>query len=262
MLDVHPPPTASHTWRDFLVHIVTIVIGLLLALSFEQLVEHIHHLQEIGHAREALKEERSRNRKAYGINTRSFRDQAVILKNNYLVLSYLRAHPNTKEELLPGILVWGGPYAPAKGSAWKTTQRTGVTVLLSNSEVMEQDALYRYLEKADQAAVTLWICAAKAEEYSFTDPNVTHLTAEQVDEELRLTRDAMGANIRWGFALHDIHRDYPEFSPSPTGPELAILESPGRSDEAKTRLAAPYLLTEARRRDTRAALNEAMNEEP
>jgi|GEM_PF-3654432 len=28
MLDVHPPHEAAHTWRDFFIHIVTIVLGL------------------------------------------------------------------------------------------------------------------------------------------------------------------------------------------------------------------------------------------
>ncbi|AXC10030.1 hypothetical protein ACPOL_0663 [Acidisarcina polymorpha] len=33
MLDVHPPSTVGHTWRNFFIHIHTIVVGLLIALS-------------------------------------------------------------------------------------------------------------------------------------------------------------------------------------------------------------------------------------
>jgi hypothetical protein len=43
MLDVHPPHTPTHTWRDFLIHIATIVIGLLIAIGLEQTVESLHH---------------------------------------------------------------------------------------------------------------------------------------------------------------------------------------------------------------------------
>jgi hypothetical protein len=262
MLDVHSPTTFGHTWRDFLLHIATIVVGLLIALSLEQLVEHVHQRHEIRDARESLQEERLRNRKAFRINTRAFQDQAAILKNNYLVLSYFRAHPKTTEELLPGVLIWGGPYSPAKESAWKTAQQTGATALLPPPEVMDRDALYRYLEAADSAAITLWISVSKAQQYSFTDPNITHLTTQEVDEELRMTKEAMGANIRWGFALHDIHRDYPEFDPAPTSQELAALESAGRSDSSNPRLALPSSLTTGRRRETKAALNAAMDETP
>jgi hypothetical protein len=43
MLDVHPPEHTPHTWRDFFIHIATIVIGLLIAIGLEQTVEYIHH---------------------------------------------------------------------------------------------------------------------------------------------------------------------------------------------------------------------------
>ena len=54
MLDVHPPPHAAHAWRDFFVHIATIVIGLLIALGLEQSVEGIHHRREVRESREAI----------------------------------------------------------------------------------------------------------------------------------------------------------------------------------------------------------------
>jgi hypothetical protein len=43
MLDVHPPHSPTHTWKDFLIHIATIVVGLLIAVGLEQTVEHFHH---------------------------------------------------------------------------------------------------------------------------------------------------------------------------------------------------------------------------
>jgi hypothetical protein len=42
MLDVHPAPHAASGWREFLIHIATIVIGLLIALGLEQTVSHFH----------------------------------------------------------------------------------------------------------------------------------------------------------------------------------------------------------------------------
>ncbi len=43
MLDVHPPHTTTHTWRDFFIHIATISVGLLIAIALEQSVEALHH---------------------------------------------------------------------------------------------------------------------------------------------------------------------------------------------------------------------------
>jgi len=43
MFDVHPSHVAAHTWKDFLIQIATISVGLLIALVLEQTVEWNHH---------------------------------------------------------------------------------------------------------------------------------------------------------------------------------------------------------------------------
>jgi hypothetical protein len=39
MLDVHPAHHAASSWKEFLIHIATIVLGLLIAIALEQTVE-------------------------------------------------------------------------------------------------------------------------------------------------------------------------------------------------------------------------------
>jgi hypothetical protein len=51
MLDVHPAHHAASTWRDFFIHIATIVLGLLIAVGLEQTVEYIHHRHQLKKAR-------------------------------------------------------------------------------------------------------------------------------------------------------------------------------------------------------------------
>jgi hypothetical protein len=58
MLDVHPAHHAASTWRDFFIHIATIVIGLLIAIGLEQTVEYFHHRHLASEAREQLRSER------------------------------------------------------------------------------------------------------------------------------------------------------------------------------------------------------------
>ena len=53
MLDVHPPHETVHTWRDFFIHIATIVVGLLIAVGLEQTVEALHR----EHERQVLEQE-------------------------------------------------------------------------------------------------------------------------------------------------------------------------------------------------------------
>jgi hypothetical protein len=61
MLDVHPPHHPTHTWKDFLIHIATIVVGLLIAIGLEQAVEAIHHASERRELIAELREEANGN---------------------------------------------------------------------------------------------------------------------------------------------------------------------------------------------------------
>jgi hypothetical protein len=61
MLDVHPPHHAASTWRDFFIHIATIVIGLLIAVGLEQTVEAIHHRHQRHQLQEDLHNEAEQN---------------------------------------------------------------------------------------------------------------------------------------------------------------------------------------------------------
>jgi hypothetical protein len=62
MLDVHPPHEAAHTWKDFFIHIATIVVGLIIAVGLEQTVEFFHHRHQLREARTELAAERDLNR--------------------------------------------------------------------------------------------------------------------------------------------------------------------------------------------------------
>ena len=61
MLDVHPPLSPTHTWKDFFIHIATIVIGLLIAVGLEQMVEYFHHRHQAHQLEESLNQEIERN---------------------------------------------------------------------------------------------------------------------------------------------------------------------------------------------------------
>jgi hypothetical protein len=62
MLDVHMPH-ATHTWKDFLIHLGTITAGLLIAISLEQSVEKLHHLHQRHELEASLRAEGEMNKK-------------------------------------------------------------------------------------------------------------------------------------------------------------------------------------------------------
>jgi hypothetical protein len=57
MLDVHVPHKTEHIWKDFIIHIATITVGLFIAISLEQTVEYFHHLHQCHQLEEALRDE-------------------------------------------------------------------------------------------------------------------------------------------------------------------------------------------------------------
>ena len=61
MLDVHPPHNPAHSWKDFFIHIATIVVGLIIAVGLEQAVEFFHHRHQLHHFEDALRKESQLN---------------------------------------------------------------------------------------------------------------------------------------------------------------------------------------------------------
>ena len=85
MLEVHPPHTSTHSWRDFFIQIGTIAVGLLLALGLEQGVEAIHRHRERIRLLQDLREEsslRARQVRQRGSST-------LVTENGSVVLSAL-----------------------------------------------------------------------------------------------------------------------------------------------------------------------------
>ena len=80
MLDVHPSHHAASSLKEFLIHIATIVIGLLIAVGLEQVVEFGHHRRELAQVRRELNDEREANRKALAQETMHRRWETVQLQ--------------------------------------------------------------------------------------------------------------------------------------------------------------------------------------
>lgn len=251
MLDVHPPHHAVSTWRDFFIHIATIVVGLLIAVGLEQTVEYIHHRREVAETRRLLREEREQNRKNFAANAASYRWQVVMLQNDLLVLEALRQHPGIAEQDLPGILYYSAGDEEVDNNAWKIASVNAVTQYMGREEVASLDHLYRLLETADADLMDLWRAMNRAHQYAFDDPNPTHLTAAQIAEEVRLTEDCAEINFRWGITLENIQQAYPDFDSGPSRAELFNDSRYIRSATDTTRIAPAQARTDRRFADVR-----------
>jgi hypothetical protein len=120
-LDVHPPHQPIHTWRDFFIHLVTITIGLLIALSLEATVEWLNHRHLVGEARISIRREIEENRKLAAADLTSVQQDQARIEKDIQQLTALRAGAKLEHLALEYHLDWAG----LSDSAWHTAQSTG-----------------------------------------------------------------------------------------------------------------------------------------
>jgi hypothetical protein len=257
MLDVHPPHTPTHRWKDFFIHIATIVVGLFIAVGLEQTVEYFHRQHQVHELREALRQEREENRKIFIVNVAHYRVNRAILENDLRIFVYLKQHPGTPEENLPGIPNWSLPFQPTVTSAWKNAQQTQTLALLPREENEDAALFYAELDQSEQAALQTALPAFQVGDYAFADPDPSHLTPAQVDKKIESIQDLMGKNWGWAVWLEDISTDHQDFANILPGQEVMSANPSHRSPQDKARLAAASAQTQQALAATKAALAEA-----
>jgi hypothetical protein len=234
MLDVHPPHHAATTWRDFFIHIITIVIGLLIAISLEQTVEYFHHRHQVAEAREALRIEREININRFAIATAEFRRFAPILQSDLNVLVYVHDHPGAKFTQLPARFNWYTITIPFNDSAWKTAQQSGVLQYMPRAEVQRYSQLYDRLTRLAFRLQSERDALFRARGFTVRDADPTHLSPAELAHQLDLMTDVVLMHGTSGGEQRNINRLYPDFAPAPSTDELyQVLHSPPAPDDVK-----------------------------
>jgi hypothetical protein len=209
MLDVHPPTHPTHTWKDFFIHIATIVVGLIIAVGLEQLVEHIHQRYELRETREALSRELESNRDHLIANQHDWLRTTARLKNNLLVLQYIRQHPGTPETALPGDLVWNQSPFLYDHAVWDAAEKSGITHQMPLTEANSDQELYASLAGLYQQNLDNWNAINDARSFDILDANPTHLSPQRLDQVIQLTETALAKHIEHGYSFGRLAHDYP-----------------------------------------------------
>jgi len=103
VLDVHPPHEPVHGWRDFFIHLATITIGLLIALSLEGCVEWRHHRHQVHEAEASLQIEIEANARKLQGALRDVESEQKLLAKDAAILSRIIANPKVSNQNWPGI---------------------------------------------------------------------------------------------------------------------------------------------------------------
>jgi hypothetical protein len=245
MLDVHPPHHAAHGWRDFFIHIATIVVGLLIAVGLEQIVEHIHERYQLSETRESLQHEREANRKDLIQDSADWRWEMAELENNLVVLRYVQQHPGTAQSELPGVLQWIQAPKLAESSAWNAAEKNGLTRLMSLDEANGFNVRYRFLEMMGVQSLATWDAFNDAGRYSVADGDPTHLSPDELQQTIGRLQFAMEKHIQLGYTLALLNRRFPDLGSTLTYKEvMGHVHQPDK--ENATAMAAALARTQAR----------------
>lgn len=139
MLDVHAPEHKIHNVRDFFIHLMTITIGLLIALGLEASVEAMHHRHQRQEADATIREEIRQNRDDL---VKAQADIKVEIKNMVSVLDFVEAR--SKGQPVSGAgLTLNFHEGPLQDAAWRTASSTGVVSYMDYAQVEKYAVAYK-----------------------------------------------------------------------------------------------------------------------
>jgi hypothetical protein len=132
MLDVHPPHTSVHTWKDFLLHMATIVLGLLIAIGLEQSVEWLHHGEQRHQLLEQLDAEHKQSLKDAKSTQVAFADILNFTAKRIMAMQAV-AWQNQRyvEPARPQLPLYNDPDDPV----WRAAKSSGLTSFRARGEM-------------------------------------------------------------------------------------------------------------------------------
>jgi hypothetical protein len=152
MLDVHPPEHAAHSWRDFFIHIATIVIGLLIAIGLEQTVEYLHHRHLAHQARLHLLDERRKDQISNDVNIYCTEHHELYLRRDLAILHAMRDHAPVPQ----GQFILEHPSYMYMSDEWRKIHQNGTVAYLDENlsptdyRYENQDAFLALSRRSDE----------------------------------------------------------------------------------------------------------------
>jgi hypothetical protein len=187
MLDVHPPHHAASTWRDFLIHIATIVLGLLIAIGLEQTVEYCHHRHQLKEIRQELSAERDENRAILQKNLEAVKTiQAQLDRNMALLREHQRSHVP-----LAGKLAYSSNLYRTPDAVWQSALQGGALGLMPHDELRANVYLYEVFTSFMEAVHAFYTQAEIAEAITHRSPDGS-LSTRDTEELITATSETQG----------------------------------------------------------------------
>ena len=159
-MEVHPPHKPIHSIREFMVHLLAITIGLLIALGLEASVERLHYRSLVREARENMAQEIRENQKNLRLELKALPGEKRELEGVLRMAADLQhSRPAQQHGNFNWIVTRLGE------SAWNTTASSGALAHMPYTEAREYAQLYG-LQQMFNANMDRYL-DSRAEMYAF-----------------------------------------------------------------------------------------------
>ncbi|MGI8989873.1 MAG: hypothetical protein ACR2I2_09845 [Bryobacteraceae bacterium] len=146
---MHGVDAPIHSWKDFFLHLATITIGILIALSLDGILEWSRHRSLVREAKESLNSEIRDNKNEIDGHARN---QVNALKEHRNVLRYLTERMSHKNPTIHSLTITSS-LAQLSETGWDTAEATGALAHMDYPEVKKYSSVYqlqRQFERVQQ----------------------------------------------------------------------------------------------------------------
>ena len=156
-MDIHPPHGPVNSFKDFFLHLLTVILGILIALSLEGLIEWHHHRSLAEEARSNLTSEIRENQQLLAGGLAAAPDAEQRLK---ATIEAIEAYRKNRRDDRTSKLVWSFGLLPLSATAWSTASSTGALGYMGYSEVQGYTRAYVLQEEfltMQQSTLAKWL---------------------------------------------------------------------------------------------------------
>jgi hypothetical protein len=154
-LEVHAPHNPIHSVKDFLIHLLAITIGLLIALGIEGMAEWFHHRHLVHEAEAKITAEIRANQRELNKGLPDLHATEKELQSFVLAVHQLQNNRNTRLDHLD--LNW--TVLELHDTSWSTAASTGALGHMSYDEVNRYTRIYGLQHKFDALQDRAWASA-------------------------------------------------------------------------------------------------------
>ncbi len=137
-VEVHPPHPPAHSVKDFLIQLLTITAGVLIALSIEGLLEWNHHRLLVKEAHETIMREIADNKSATQRHLADADAREKDVDNSY---QFAKDLLTTRKSNIHKITL-GFHMSTLSSAAWQGAERTGALAYMDYADVQKYAKLY------------------------------------------------------------------------------------------------------------------------